>query len=137
MRSRSIPLAFAALLSLVLACSTTPLPTDASSDAAAVDAGNCDALANSARDEVHQAISDHLACAADEDCTTIELSATCFDSCSRAVNGDGLADVQAAKAHVDDAQCKQFIEQNCRFDIPPCLPPMTPRCISGQCQDQL
>jgi len=120
-------------ISLALGCSPSPSPADAAIDAA-IEAGSCDALASSARSEVSQAISDHLACATDTDCVLVALAASCFDFCTRTVNSAGVTDVDAAKARVDSAQCKQFVDQGCRFDIPPCVPPDVPHCVAGQCQ---
>src|SRR6476469_8494097 len=81
-------------------------------------APTCDDLAGAARKDVAAAIASGASCNADADCVETSLGASCFDSCSRTVSSSGLASVNAAKAKVDAAQCKQFLDQGCKVLIP-------------------
>ncbi len=96
-------------------------------------APSCDDLANAARKEVSSAIVSHAACTQDSDCVEEALSASCFDSCARGVASSGLSDVKAARARVNDAQCKEFLARGCKVLVPPCAPPRPPRCHAGAC----
>lgn len=107
-----------------------------SSDAsveASTSSSACDALASAARSEVGKALEGNQACSDDKDCIAVEFAADCFDSCSRTTNTSGVAAVDAAKASVNAAQCKQFQEQGCKVERPPCAPPNPPRCSQGLC----
>ncbi|AKU97495.1 hypothetical protein AKJ09_04159 [Labilithrix luteola] len=94
---------------------------------------SCESLSESASTEVSSAIAAHQACTVDDDCTQVELVASCFDHCSRIVAKDGVAEVSAAKDRVNAAQCKRFLAQGCKFDVPPCSPPMPAKCKAGVC----
>ncbi len=122
-------LLFSALAVLASACATaSTAPVETTS------ALSCDELAASARKDVDSAIQSHTACATDADCVEDALSASCFDSCARGVATRGVADVKAARARVNDAQCKEFLARGCKVLIPPCAPPGPPRCVAGACK---
>lgn len=106
----------------------------ASSPAGPEGSPSCDDLQGSARDKVQAAITANASCSTDADCVTVAFAADCFDSCTRAMNTQGAGAVDAAKASVNGEQCKTFASQSCKNVIPPCAPPMPPKCVSGACQ---
>ena len=129
-------LSFIALAAALAACATTAPPdaTPAATTATTSSSStSCDALAGSARDEVAAAIASHAACTSDADCVETSLGASCFDSCSRGVAANGLADVAAAKSRVNAAACAEFTARGCKVTVPPCAPPRAPRCVAGAC----
>lgn len=75
----------------------------------------------------------HSACTSDDDCVTIAFSASCFDSCDRAVAKSGEADVKAARERVDAGVCATYRARGCKLIVPPCVPPERARCESGRC----
>jgi hypothetical protein len=104
-----------------------------SSGAGAGSGSSCSELADSARQEVDAVLQAHRACVSASDCVGVALSASCFDSCGRAMRKDGEAALQASKAKVDEAQCAQFASKGCKLIIPPCAPPSALACVSGMC----
>jgi hypothetical protein len=119
------------VVAAVFACgSATSSSTGAD---AATGRTSCDELASAARQEVASAIDAHRTCSSGADCVATSLSASCFDSCGRAVRAGSQADVDAAKARVNAAQCKQFIDQGCKIVVPPCAPPTAPSCDNERC----
>ncbi|HEY8077841.1 MAG TPA: hypothetical protein VIF62_27130 [Labilithrix sp.] len=121
-------LLFSAFALLATACATASAPPVETTAAP-----SCDDLAGAARKEVSSAIESHAACTQDSDCVETALAASCFDSCSRVVASSGAFDVKAARAKVDDAQCKEFAARGCKMIVPPCAPPRPPRCNAGAC----
>jgi hypothetical protein len=115
------------LLAVVPACASSPPPVETTA------ASTCSDLADAARKEVAAAISSNASCKTDADCVETSLGASCFDSCARVVSSSGTTAVDAARAKVNAAQCKQFVEQGCKVIIPPCAPPGAPHCVSGAC----
>ena len=96
-------------------------------------AQSCGELADSARQEVDAVLQAHRACTTASDCEGVGFSASCFDSCARALRKDGAAAFKAAQDKVDKAQCAQFAKQGCKLTIPPCAPPSAVACVSGVC----
>lgn len=78
------------------------------------------------------------ACRDDGDCTTVTLDNQCYHACeSGAVSRAGAADVQAALASIEaDGLCNAFEAAGCTSIIPPCTPPVAPKCIQNVCQFQ-
>lgn len=136
---RGSPVLLSALLvATALACGGSNNGQEATNPPNGEDAsaGSCASLSNAASSEVSNAIAAHQACAVDADCVQIGFAASCFDSCSRVVAKNGVADVTAAKDRVNADACKQFLAQGCKFDIPPCAPPGMPVCKAGACSEQ-
>lgn len=75
----------------------------------------------------------HRACTQASDCASVNLSASCFDSCGRAIRTDGETAFKAAQDKVDKAQCAQFASKGCKLTIPPCAPPSALTCAGGMC----
>jgi hypothetical protein len=46
---------------------------------------------------------------------------------------EGDAAHQAIEADVDARECRQFREQGCRVESPPCMAPPAPVCSEGKC----
>ena len=94
----------------------------------------CDDYASAAQSELQDAISGNLSCNADTDCTTVDFSASCFDSCSRVTATSNKANVDAARTHANANSCMTFTQQGCKEVIPPCAPPSGASCNAGTCQ---
>ena len=90
-----------------------------------------DALPASAK--VMAAIDANAACVTNADCTTIELSTSCFDSCTRAVATSGRDAVEAAKTSASANECQAFVNAGCKLEAPACAPSSTPACVAGKC----
>jgi hypothetical protein len=129
---KSGALLFAAVSALAIACGATTSTSGSATDDGA-NGPSCNDLQASARSEVDGVLQAHRSCTQASDCVGIELTATCFDSCGRAIRADGQANFQAATAKVDGAQCKQFLDQRCKNVIPPCAPPSPVACTAGLC----
>lgn len=121
---------------LVAACggttsstSGTASPTDGGS---ATTGSSCNDLASAAEMDVAAVVDAHLSCTQTSDCKSIELSASCFDSCTRGIRADGEAALQAAKDKANQTQCAQFTSQGCKVTIPPCRPSAV-SCTNGKC----
>jgi hypothetical protein len=117
---KSATLARAVLLGLggallVTACSSTP------------------SMQKQASAEVGKALDAARACAKDDDCTATGFGASCFDSCTRAVAKDHVAEVEAASKKASAGACRGFAGQGCKMTVPPCAPPQTSRCTAGLC----
>src|SRR5690348_12253048 len=93
----------AALAIVIGACGGT---TSASSGSGAPSSGDggggpsgstCSDLASAAAKDVGAVIDAHRACTQASDCTTVELSASCFDSCTRAMRKDAASELKAAQ----------------------------------------
>ena len=125
MNVKALPFSAFAVTACASASNNAPVETTS--------APSCEDLATAARKEVSSAIESHAACTQDSDCALDALSAACFDSCSRVVASSGVADVKAARARVNDAQCKEFLARGCKVLVPPCAPPRQPRCNAGAC----
>jgi hypothetical protein len=117
------------LTSILLAACGPSVPAATAAPAGA----SCKETADRGRDEVLAVVNQSLNCAADADCTVTSIGAACFDVCSRAVSTKLLPAVQAAMADVDSTTCATYKQDGCRFDVPPCAPPMAPRCVNGKC----
>jgi hypothetical protein len=115
------------------ACGGTTTSPSSPGEAGATNERTCEALASSARDEVASTIEARRACSTSADCVEVSLAAACFDSCSRHVRAGAEAEIGAAKAKVNGAQCMQFTTQGCRLVVPPCAPPTPPSCDNGLC----
>lgn len=107
-------------------------PTDGGSSGA-TGGTSCTELADSARQEVDAVLQAHRACTQASDCKSVGFSASCFDSCGRALRTDGEAAFKSAQEKVDKAQCAQFTKQGCTRVIPPCAPPSALACVGGVC----
>ena len=131
MKTRSPAARVAAWTSLAIgaaACaSSAPSPGGANSDTCA---GHVDA----ARNKLVAVLDANNACTSDADCTTVALSAGCFDSCSRTIAASGKASFDAAITAVDAGECKAYKDDGCPAPIsPPCAPPASPTCQEGKC----
>jgi len=94
---------------------------------------SCNDLSSAAAKDVLAVIDAHQSCTQASDCISVGLSASCFDQCFRVMSTDGTAALMAAQDKVDQNQCAQFKSQGCKFDVPPCAPPMPLTCVSGKC----
>ena len=124
-----------AAVAIVSACGGTTSSTSGSptSDAGGTTGSSCADLASAAQKDVAAVVDAHRSCTQASDCTTVELSASCFDSCTRAIRKDGTTALKAAQDKADQAQCAQFTTQGCKETIPPCEPPTPAACVSGMC----
>jgi hypothetical protein len=120
------------LFTLIAACGGTTSSSPAA-DGGGTSGSTCADLAASAAKDVGAVIDAHRSCTQASDCTSVELSASCFDSCTRAIRKDGAAAFKAAQDEADAMQCAQFKSQGCKVTIPPCEPPTPPTCQSGVC----
>lgn len=112
--------------SWVLACgSSEPAPSKGDT---------CTTASNAARERVGKVVEENLACSADADCVSVPFGATCFDSCTRAVNQTGKGAVDRAATLVEASECKQFHDAGCKVVVPPCAPPTEAKCVQGKCQ---
>ncbi len=105
-------------------------------DFAPCPATDCNSLEQSASNVVHQAIAKHTACTKPDDCIAVDIAIDCFDGCSTVMNKDGAADVAAAKAQVNESQCKQASAAGCTYSVPPCRAVGTPQCTNNVCVEQ-
>ncbi|MCC6523323.1 MAG: hypothetical protein IT373_11720 [Polyangiaceae bacterium] len=94
----------------------------------------CAGRADQARKRVLAAVEANLACRSDDDCQVVAVGSGCFDACTRAVNAEGVAAVAAARAAVDEADCRSFRSDGCRLEHPPCAPPAAAACREGRCE---
>ena len=128
------------LASAVVACSSSTAPSGEEASATTAEAGRspdfatCTAALRPASDKVTAAIAASTGCSADADCTTIELAASCFDSCTRAVAKAGVAAIEQVKTDVSNNECHPFFDAGCKLEAPPCEAPATPTCSAGHCQ---
>ena len=132
--TRSALLGYVSWLALCApACSQMDRSPDPGSGA---DADECTVIqrrvATQIADVAHSSAS--RSCSSDQDCVTIALGASCFDSCTRSVSRSGAASVAAAIDHADAGECAAFVDQGCQLIHPPCLPPRTPTCNAGLCE---
>jgi hypothetical protein len=123
---------------VVAACGGSTSSSSASGAPATGDGGGtsgstCSDLAASAAKDVGAVIDAHRSCTQASDCTSVELSASCFDSCTRAMRKDAADALKAAQDKANQNQCVQFSSQGCKVNIPPCEPPTAPTCQSGVC----
>ncbi|MDB4936858.1 MAG: hypothetical protein JWP87_3830 [Labilithrix sp.] len=121
----------APIAALVVACAGATNNT--ATDAGGSGGTSCNDIADSARKEVDAVIEAHRSCTQASDCKAVALSASCFDSCSRAMRADGEAEYTSARAKVDKTQCAQFTSQGCKLIVPPCAPPSPLTCTGGVC----
>ena len=120
---------------VIAACGgNTTTPADANGASSTTPTKVCSDLATSARSTVEKAIAANDACKQDADCIDVALSASCFDSCGRAVNASGKAAVDAARAKADAEHCATFKQEGCKLIVPPCVPPSPPACVEGHCR---
>jgi len=94
----------------------------------------CDALATKAEAKIDAVLKANTSCNVPDDCTNVPYAADCFSACSRVMSKAGLDKLDAAKKDVNANECKAFKDQNCKFSIPPCVAPQTPKCVDHQCQ---
>jgi len=120
----------ATVATVIGACGGT---TSSSSSGSAPSGSSCSDLAAAAAKDVGAAIDAHRACTQASDCATVELSASCFDSCTRAMRKDAASELKSAQDKANQNQCVQFSSQGCKTTIPPCEPPTTPTCQNGLC----
>ena len=127
-RSRARIAAWSLLALAAAACSASSSPPPgANSDA-------CTAHVDAARNKLTAVIDANSECKSDADCTSVALSAGCFDSCSRTIAAAGKSAFEAAVAGVNAAECKAYTDDRCPAPIsPPCTPPTTPTCQEGKC----
>lgn len=99
------------------------------------DRQTCEAMQADGRETLTNFVEGNRACTKDEDCVTVGLGASCFDSCTRAIAADRKADYDAAVASVNGGACAKYSENKCPAHIvPPCVPPSPPRCNAGMCE---
>jgi hypothetical protein len=113
------------------ACSkggTAPAPSGGGSG------DTCAAEAKAAATTVLDAVAAHRACTTDADCVMVEVNASCFDVCTRAVAHAGVDAVQAARTATETGACATFAAHGCKLITPPCAPPAAPTCVSGACE---
>jgi hypothetical protein len=125
-----------AAVAIVTACGGSTSSTSgspATSDAGGTAGSSCADLGSAAQKDVAAVVEAHRSCTQASDCMNVELSASCFDSCTRALRKDAAADLKAAQDKADQTQCAQFTGQGCKVTVPPCEPPMPPMCVSGMC----
>ncbi len=135
-------LAVTTIIGVVAACGGTTTSSSSGAGAPSTSDGGgatsgstCSDLASAAAKDVGAVIDAHRACTQASDCTTVELSASCFDSCTRAMRKDAAADLKAAQDKANQTQCVQFSSQGCKPTIPPCEPPTAPTCQAGLCSN--
>ena len=135
MRTLRATILVTAAAAIVTACGGTTSSTSGSptSDAGGPAGSSCADLSSAAQKDVAAVLDAHRSCTQASDCTTVELSASCFDSCTRAIRKDGAAALKAAQDKADQTQCAQFTSQGCKETIPPCEPPSPAACVSGMC----
>jgi hypothetical protein len=133
MRALRMTVLVTVAMSLVTACGATSATSGTPSDAGGTSGSSCNDLGSAAQKDVSAVLEAHRTCTQASDCTGVELSASCFDSCSRAIRKDAAADLKAAQDKADQTQCAQFTSQGCKVTIPPCEPPSTPACVAGKC----
>ncbi len=138
-RRRATSLSLALSFALAAACggSTSSTSGGAASsdggDGAVPPTASCSDLASAAQKNVSAVVDAHRACTKESDCTTISLSASCFDSCTRSIRKDAAAAFKSAQDQADAMQCAQFKSQGCTVTIPPCEPPLSTSCTDGLC----
>ena len=122
-----------------VACASSSGGAEAQSPAGA-DAGDagasfetCTAKAIPASDKVMAVIAANSTCSTAADCTTVDFSTSCFDSCTRAVATSGRAAVEEAKASASANECQAFADAGCTAEHPPCEAPLAPTCVAGKC----
>ena len=121
---------------VVAACGGSTSSTSsgaAPSDGGGITGSSCNELASAAQQDVSAVIEAHRTCTQASDCKSVALSASCFDSCARAIRNDATAELKAAQDKADQTQCAQFTSQGCKVSIPPCEPPTKPDCVAGKC----
>jgi hypothetical protein len=128
-RTITVVISVTALVVLVTACGGTTSGTTGGTTSAS----SCSDLASGAQKDVAAVIDAHRSCTQASDCTTVALSASCFDSCSRAMRKDAADALKAAQDKANQTQCVQFSNQGCKTTIPPCEPPTPPTCQNGVC----
>ncbi|WP_394846584.1 hypothetical protein LZC95_03865 [Pendulispora brunnea] len=94
---------------------------------------SCDGRRETARKRVQDAVEYHLQCSSDTDCTQVEFATRCFDSCTRAVNTQGVSAVREAIARVDQTVCATYEQDHCPLVHPPCMQ-ATAICKHGYCR---
>jgi len=122
-----------AVLALVTACGATSSTSGSPSDAGGTTGASCADLGSAAQKDVAAVVEAHRSCTQASDCMNVELSASCFDSCTRSIRKDAAAALKAAQDKADQTQCAQFTSQGCKVTVPPCEPPMPAACVGGMC----
>jgi hypothetical protein len=131
-----VVIAVLAVTRIVTACVGTTSSTSGTAtpaDGGGTTGSSCNDLAGAARSDVAAVLDAHASCTQASDCKSISLSASCFDSCSRAIRVDGEAAFKAAQDKANQTQCVQFTNQGCKVTIPPCTPPTAVTCQNGTC----
>ena len=95
---------------------------------------SCEAIQADARSTLAKVVDENRACTKDEDCVTVGFGASCFDSCTRAVNLAGKGAVDRVSTLVEASECKPFLANTCKLEIPPCAPQPSSKCVSGKCE---
>ncbi len=135
-RARLFPLAVILALSGIACASSSAgseVQTALVADGGGDTASSCSADRFPAVTKVMAATEANSACSTAADCTTIEFSTSCFDSCSRAVATSGQAAVDAAKTAASANECQAFVAEGCKVEAPPCTAPSAPACVAGKC----
>ena len=134
MRALRVTVVVTVAASLLIACgATTSSTSGGTADSGGASGSSCNDLASAAQQDVSAVVEANRACTQASDCKSVALSATCFDSCTRAIRTDATAALKAAQDKADQMQCGQFKTQGCKVTIPPCEPPTTPACVAGTC----
>ena len=98
------------------------------------DLASCAGASGAAAKRVLDVAGANVACAADADCATVNVGASCFDACTRSVNQAGKGAVDRAQTLVEAGECKPFHAGGCKLTPPPCAPPAAPACKAGRCE---
>lgn len=101
--------------------------------------GSCDdrsAAAGRAIDEAAAAAD--TACTTDADCTVVQLSSGCSESCDAAVvSQTGAAAIEQAQRDAESRICRTFASDGCTVERVPCpSPPHDVTCGAGTCRAQ-
>ncbi len=126
-RTASTLFVVGAVSALVTACAAT------TSSGGATGSSSCADLSSAAQKDVAAVVDAHRACTQASDCTSVALSASCFDSCTRSFRKDAAAAFKTAQDKADATQCAQFKTQGCKVIVPPCVPPSSVACVGGEC----
>jgi hypothetical protein len=97
---------------------------------------DCEMLERRAFDTLDEVIrASRGPCTKDSDCTTIDHSSACHDSCSRVVLGSSLEALSATRNAINESECREFSRAECKLEIPPCVPPGNAVCLEGVCSE--
>ena len=93
----------------------------------------CEERADYAASYIEDIVEVNRRCSWDDDCINVTILTQCGNLCTQAVNVDGVANIEAAVEHVNEAWCDESAEMGCGFDTPSCDPLDRARCEQGLC----